>query len=290
MMVNAILVVQDQFTGFSDQHTNWNEYFQNFSLYIGDSTDWNENEKCPGWPYMTTADSDSWYNDERTCDDSGCSRHPGNVWTYGTEVWCNIAGQYVHIVADLRHLLGTYTMSLCSIGIMGTSFTRNEPLPDFIELFQKESMEIAVPHIFDEFTSIREQVVQLKQASSSELPFVAISEASGQSIIHVDPGCIAVGVYELKLQSYDTLSRVRPTLKSDTIQISVKSPFTFENQLISITAATEPLRWALEFDLDVASQVEIEVPPDLARFLTFEDQERIVSFAGDESSILSGTA
>ena len=73
------------------------------------------------------------------------------MWTYGTEVWCNTEGQYVHIVSDLSHLAGaTYEMSLCSIGIMGTPYTRNEPLTTFVELYQGESLRLPVPHIFDE--------------------------------------------------------------------------------------------------------------------------------------------
>ena len=81
---------------------------------------------------MTTdAGSDGWYWDERTA-----SLTPRYVWTYGIEVWCNMEGQYVHIVADLSHLTPPYTMSLCSVGIMGTSYTRDEPLTSKIELFQ----------------------------------------------------------------------------------------------------------------------------------------------------------
>ena len=30
----------------------------------------------------------------------------GGAWNYGKEVWCNLEGQYTHIVADLTHLAG----------------------------------------------------------------------------------------------------------------------------------------------------------------------------------------
>ena len=44
-----------------------------------------------------------------------------NLWNYGQEAWCNLEGRYIHIVADLNHLVGTgYSMELCSVGIMGT--------------------------------------------------------------------------------------------------------------------------------------------------------------------------
>ena len=82
---------------------------------------------------MTTdSGSDGWYYDERTYGSSGIV--PGNVWTYGIEVWCNAKGQYVHIVADLSHLTPPYTMSVCSVGIMGTSFTRGEAVTSYVEL------------------------------------------------------------------------------------------------------------------------------------------------------------
>ena len=81
---------------------------------------------------MTTdSGSDGWYWDERV------EYHtPGDVWTYGIEVWCNLEGQYVHIVADLSHLVPPYTMSLCSVGIMGTSFERIKPVPNHTEIAQ----------------------------------------------------------------------------------------------------------------------------------------------------------
>ena len=44
-----------------------------------------------------------------------------DVWNFGKEVWCNLEGRYIHIVADLSHLAGQgYNMELCSVGIMGT--------------------------------------------------------------------------------------------------------------------------------------------------------------------------
>ena len=56
------------------------------------------------------ADSDGWFFDTFSA---------GNAWTYGKEVWCNLEGRYMHIVADLSHLLlapysySSYTMSIC---------------------------------------------------------------------------------------------------------------------------------------------------------------------------------
>ena len=82
-------------------------------------------------------------------------------------------------------------------------------------------MSVGVPHIFDEFTGIQEYTINLRQVTSSELPFVSITEEDGQSIVHIDSEDISVGDYELKLESYDALSAVQPTLKTDLIVISV---------------------------------------------------------------------
>ena len=51
------------------------------------------------------------------------------VWNYGRETWCNLEGRYMHIVADLSHLEGhSYNMELCTVGIMGTQYIRDETI------------------------------------------------------------------------------------------------------------------------------------------------------------------
>ena len=58
-----------------------------------------------------------------------------NIWNYGKEVWCNLEGRYMHIVADMNHLAGQgYTMALCSVGIMGTQYVRDQTLPETLEI------------------------------------------------------------------------------------------------------------------------------------------------------------
>ena len=151
----------------------------------------------------------------------------------------------MHIVSDLSHLAGaTYEMSLCSIGIMGTPYTRNEPLTTFVELYQGESLRLTIPHIFYEYSPIRKNAIYLRQSSSSELSFVTISVETKLSQVHIDTKGIPAGDYELRLESYDFFSNLRPTLKTDIIQISIKSTDTTLSQYIS---AVEPSSWALDF-------------------------------------------
>ena len=74
--------------------------FQNYEIYIGNDSDYTKNSKCPGGPFMRTDDNanyHSWTASGSTFND---------IWNYGKEVWCNLEGRYMHIVADLSHLVG----------------------------------------------------------------------------------------------------------------------------------------------------------------------------------------
>ena len=74
------------------------------------------------------------------------------VWPYGAENWCNMEGSNLHLVADLSHLLDTYvsyTMSICTVGVFGTKYTRDgDSLPTSIEIYQGSSDTIIVPNIY----------------------------------------------------------------------------------------------------------------------------------------------
>ena len=103
------------------------------------------------------------------------------------EAWCNLEGQYLSIISDLNDVMaeyGQYEMSLCSVGIMGTSYVRDEPLLEEIELTQGDTMIIDVPHIYGEYTIGTEQSINLRQSSTSPtLDFVQITEFEGHSSV-----------------------------------------------------------------------------------------------------------
>ena len=66
--------------------------------------------------------------------DAEVDRHDGSsgkglVWNYGSEIWCSQTGRYVHLIADMTHLVRKgYNVSICSLGLMGTKFDRDEPV------------------------------------------------------------------------------------------------------------------------------------------------------------------
>ena len=58
----------------------------------------------------TEFDGSGWYDDAYALNQGV---NDGKAWAYGKEVWCNLEGRYMHVIADLSHLTGSYTMSLC---------------------------------------------------------------------------------------------------------------------------------------------------------------------------------
>ena len=58
-------------------------------------------------------------------------RNTGVMWNYGKEIWCNLPGRYVALVADYQGAGETPSeVSICNIGIMGTEYERKTSLTD----------------------------------------------------------------------------------------------------------------------------------------------------------------
>ena len=75
---------------------------------------------------MRTDDSANKHSYTTLHSDTDTSITSNDIWNYGKEIWCNLEGRYMHIVADLSHLAGQgYEMQLCSVGIMGTQYVRD---------------------------------------------------------------------------------------------------------------------------------------------------------------------
>ena len=77
------------------------------------------------------------------------------IWPFGAEHWCNLEGQYFHIVSDMSlYADQKYETSICSLGVIGTRYVRyGEPLPASItsELTDEgESWRFELKHIRSE--------------------------------------------------------------------------------------------------------------------------------------------
>ena len=133
----------------------------------------------------------------------------------------------MHIVADLRHLAITYssyTMPICSLGIMGTEYVRNEAPPTDITLEQGSTTALNIPHIYSALPIGNTLQINMRQQSGAELSFVSLSNLASLTKVKIDGSNLTnLGDYELVLESFDEANTVQSTLKTDRILISVVS-------------------------------------------------------------------
>ena len=55
----------------------------------------------------------------------------------------------MHIVADLSHLSGTgYDMKVCTVGIMGTKYVRDQTLPQSLEILTGGLTDLTIANIY----------------------------------------------------------------------------------------------------------------------------------------------
>ena len=110
---------------------------QKYEIFIRDSTDFTENQKVPGGPFLDPDNQETYVFDKKANVNAGghdtYDKGRGYVWPYGMENWVNLEGKYMHIVADMSAYTDsatvTDTVSVCTLGIYGTKYVRDEPLP-----------------------------------------------------------------------------------------------------------------------------------------------------------------
>ena len=88
-------------------HSNKYQYFENYEIYIGNDSDYNNNQKCAGGPFLNVDDPNSFvYHPKAEINDADpFGLGLGIIWPNGKEIWCNLEGSYLHIVADLNNLM-----------------------------------------------------------------------------------------------------------------------------------------------------------------------------------------
>ena len=123
---------------------------------------------------MRTDDSSNYH----TWTENG-STHNG-IWNYGKEVWCNLEGRYIHIVADLRHLEGQdYNMELCSVGVMGTQYVREEAIPETLEIQKDDLTSLTISNIYSSMPIGNSLNINLRLSQENEFESVSITEMDG---------------------------------------------------------------------------------------------------------------
>ena len=63
--------------------------------------------------------------------------------------------------------------------------------------------------------------INLRQSLANPLPFITISEEEYKSNVLIDSTGVAIGEYDLYLESFDSSSGVQATLKTDFVKVSV---------------------------------------------------------------------
>ena len=70
-------------------------------------------------------------------------------------------------------------MTLCSVGIMGTQYVRDEILPEVLEVARESPTTLRIRNIYSSMPIGNHLDINMRQASGNELSFVTLSEENG---------------------------------------------------------------------------------------------------------------
>lgn len=203
------------------------------------------------------------------------------MWKYGIEKFCNLEGQFIHIVGDLSHLAdrSLYMQSICSLGVMGTKYVREgDPLPETIELALGSTQTLDLPHIYAKYAIGNTLKIDIRQAPSQPfVEFVSLTRLENSVTVRLDATSVPLGSYSLYLESYDLNSLVRSALKTDVIQIKVVAPVPESLPLVHLTVGSD-YSWFLEDSvtdlLESGYQIDVNIELQLQTFVTFDQTEQ----------------
>ena len=100
----------------------------------------------------------------------------------------NLKGKYMHIVADMRAYTASAvisdTVSVCSLGIFGTKYVRDDSVPTSISIIQGQKKTIRVSKIYSFYQIGNDLSINLRQRS--ELDFVVFIENTSWTDVQID--------------------------------------------------------------------------------------------------------
>lgn len=111
------------------QSFSFSSRFGPYRIYIGaDGTTYTNNAECNGGAFLDPADL------------SNLDSQYGFFFKLGKEIWCNLEGRYVTVVADLTSLssINYNELALCSFGLMGTKYqiSSGSTIPNSISILE----------------------------------------------------------------------------------------------------------------------------------------------------------
>ena len=128
------------------------------------------------------------------------------------------------MTADMSEEIGNgYSFSVCSLGLFGIAYSRDEPVPTAIELFYGDfPFTFVVQNVYPLPSTGNALDVNLRQAEANQLSFVQVKELGGETMVTIDASKLTDQAnYEIQFESFDSLSNDQLTLKSDVIMLSV---------------------------------------------------------------------
>lgn len=154
-------------------------------IFIGNSSNYLDNKQCGG-VYLANPDQVDASNPDYTTFSS--SKGTNSMWSFGLEAWCNMEGRYLYFEANYS-LLTDATVSICNLGIMGTKYVRDTPVPTqlTIDLYDTVPVSVSVQDFYAEIPIANTINPQVRQAIGAELDWVSISNSfGGFSEVRVD--------------------------------------------------------------------------------------------------------
>ena len=166
-------------------------------------------------------------------------------------------------------------LSLCSVGVFGTSYIRKEPIKSSFEIKTKSKSIINVPHVFEEDAIVNQLKVNLRQKAGYNLPFVTLINGADSTDVVINATNVNPGRYILVLESFDLNNSTLPnlTLKTDTITITVIEADDNSTQELPTKVLTvgEPESWKLPSTEDGDYKL-LDLVSFLQPFITFEEK------------------
>lgn len=103
--------------------------------------------------------------------------------------------------------------------------------------------------------------------------------------VEIDANGVPGGTHELTLESFDTNSYVKSTLKRDVIKIDIFSPPSIDqSELEKEVIVGEDASWTLEINegTQQITEVRVNLPSGLGTYLEFDESKREFSYEGKE--------
>ena len=147
VFVNSVLLTLDSINtdliGTASTNILNARYTSQWEIFIGPAPDWSKNTNCTPTPLLA-AD----FND-RIKNHTNGGNYGSGVPDYGFSQFCNLSGEYIHLV--VQGTLPTNTITACSLGIFGTAYFREQELEATIQIIAGETRTLQVEHIQAEY-------------------------------------------------------------------------------------------------------------------------------------------